>query len=145
MSEPLTPHAAVLLGEDPFVPGNTLKDRRGRFIIMKLAREYVVDFDLVRACARAGLKWKEAKFAERDPAFISLVQELVDCVDPDAVMERQQILMALKREAFTADKSSDRIKALNDLARLMGMELPTKSQLEVNAPSINLTVVKKDE
>jgi hypothetical protein len=145
MSEPITPEAAALMGQDPFVEATKPKDRVRAFKLMKLAREYVVDFDLLQATARAGLEWKDTKMALRDPFFVALVREIVEMSDPDAIIQRNELLSALKREAFQASKPSDRINALNSLARLTGMELPTKQQLEISAPSINLTVVKKDE
>lgn len=136
----ITPEQALLIGEAPLVVDD-IRDARKRLRLTRLAREYVVDFSLVKACARAGLEWNQVKSAEREPFFIALVQELIETIDPDIIMSRQELLMEMKRIAFRAPKDADRLKALNDLARLLGMELPDPSKAEAaSVPSINLVV-----
>ena len=122
----------------------TVADKRKTLRLTRLAKEYVVDFDLVKACARADLDWNQVKHAERDPFFIGYVQELVDTIDPDSVASRQEILMGLKKEATTAGKPSDRIKAWTELARLMGMELKEDSGPAVPVINVTLNGVKTE-
>ena len=45
----------------------------------------------------------------------------------------------LKKEACTASKAGDRISAINSLARLTGMELPTVDK-QSSTPVINITL-----
>lgn len=140
----MTPDEAVMLGYEPLVgptKRETITDARRRLRMTRLAKEYVIDFNLPKACARADLDWNDVKHAERDAFFISYVQELIEQIDPDIVMTRQEILMALKKEAFGAGKSADRIRALNVLAELTGMTLPDPSKDKSNLPpTINLTI-----
>ena len=140
----MTPEEAVMLGYEPIVGPSkreTAQTARLRLRMTRLAKEYVIDFNLPKACARAGLEWDDVKHAERDAYFICYVQELIEQIDPDIVMTRQEILMALKREAFGAGKSADRIRALNVLAELTGMGLPDPSKDKSNQPpTINLTI-----
>lgn len=142
MADPRTPEEADLLGEEPFIRATTLKDKKRVFIMERLAREYLVDFNLHRACARADLKWSDCKFAERDPFFIRLVHDLVEVVDADTIITRQEILMGLKREAAGARDSKDRIKALGELARLLGLELPQRHEIKNTGPVINLNLTQ---
>lgn len=116
---------------------------RKEWVALRLAKEYVVDFDLLNAAARADIEPQRAKTLFKEPIFIKTVQEIIDLIDPDAVATRGEILMALKKEAynFGPDGSSgSRISALKELARLMGMELPTKQDININAPVINLVL-----
>lgn len=136
----VTPDQALAFGMEPLVVEN-VRESRKRVRLTRLAKEYVVDFSLTKACARAGLEWKDVKTAEREPFFIAMVQELIETIDPDIVISRQELLMEMKRIAFRAPKEADRLKALNDLARLLGMELPDPSKAEAaSVPSINLVV-----
>lgn len=132
-----------MFDEDPLEvhdEGNIL-DRRRALRISRVAKEYVIDFDLVKAVARAGCDWQQCKRLEKDPTFISLVQELVETIDPDVVISRQQLLMQVKKEAFNpANKGSERINALTLLAKLLGMELPTSSKGHTGAPILNITL-----
>jgi hypothetical protein len=139
MADVLTLEHALMVGEEPLIVED-VREARKRLRLTRLAKEYVVDFSLVRACARAGLEWRDVRYAEREPFFIAIVQELVETIDPDLVMSRQEVLMAVKRIAFTATKDTDRLKALNDLARLLGMELPDPNKAQQAVPSINLTI-----
>lgn len=138
----IPPHVALMLGEEPLMKRETMRDKRKELRLTRLAKQYIIDFDITKACARAGLEWSDVKHAEREPFFIALVQELLETIEPDLVMSRQEVLMAFKREAFTAAKGSERIKALEHLARLLGMELPDPSKKSSDSapPTINITL-----
>lgn len=133
-------YKAAVQNEQPLLPRQTMFHARRRMRIAKLAREYITDFNLVHATARAGLDWDETKDMERDPDFICTVSELIEAIDGDTVSERKEILVALKREAFTAAKPADRIKALELLAKLQGMELPQEHDVTVRQPILNVTL-----
>ena len=139
--EPLTPEGALVHHMVPLesLAEMSFPEQRKHTRLARLAREYLVDFDLVRACARAGLDWEKVKKAERDPLFITMVQDLVECMRPEDVVSRQEVLQMLKKEACTASKASDRISAINSLARLTGMELPTVDK-QSSTPIINITL-----
>lgn len=120
-----------------------IKQKRDRWAIMRLAREYVVDFDLRKAAARAEMPLPRAVQLERSDLFCVAIQELIDTIEPEAVATRTEILMALKKEAFDNGPNSSataRIAALKELARLMGMDLPTKHEINAGQPVINLTI-----
>lgn len=142
----ISPGTALMLGEEPLMKRETMRDKRKELRLTRLAKQYVIDFDVVKACARAGLEWSDVKHAEREPFFISLVQELIETIEPDIVMSRQEVLMAFKREAFTAAKGSERIKALEHLARLLGMELPDPNKKDGSnvPPTINITLTTSE-
>jgi hypothetical protein len=141
-----SPEVAMDLGQEPLMPSkrHTLRCKRRELRLSRLAKQYIIDYNLPKACARADLDWKDVKDAERDPFFIQLVQELVETIDPDLVMSRQEVLMAFKKEAFHGDKSASRIKALECLARLMGMELPDPNSKDTSSlpPTINITLTQ---
>lgn len=138
--EPLTVEGALFAGLPP-LRSLPEKDARKHFRLLRLAREYLVDFDLVRASARAGLEWDVVRGAERDAIFITMVRGLMEDMKPEDVVSRVEILNMLKREAATATKASDRINAINHLARLAGMELPDPSKDKgTSAPVINITL-----
>jgi hypothetical protein len=69
-----------------------------------------------------------------------MVRDLLDCMPPEAVITRAEILQMLKREACTAGKASDRINAIAQLARLGGMELGDGKDASKQAPTINITL-----
>jgi hypothetical protein len=138
--EPLTVEGALFAGISP-LKDLPEKDARKHFRLLRLAREYLVDFDLPRACARADIDWDLVKGAERDKLFITLVRGLMEEMKPEDVISRAEILNMLKREATTASKATDRINAMNHLARLAGMELQQEDKSGRNAtPVINLTL-----
>lgn len=133
--EPLTVEGALFAGLPPLrdLPPDAQEHHR----MLRLAREYLVDFDLAHACARAALDWNLVKGAERDAKFITLCRMLLEEMKPDEVVTRAEVLMMLKREATTASKASDRITAINHLARLAGMELQ-EDKKGGGAPVINI-------
>lgn len=135
-----------MFDEDPLVVHDeeNINDKRRNLRISKVAKEYIIDFDLVKAVARAGCDWNLCKRLEKDPTFIATVQELIDTIDPDIVVSRQQLLMQLKREAYDpANRGSERIAALGMLAKLLGMELQTDSAKAANAaPVVNITLTQ---
>lgn len=126
-------------GDVPFVSSRkqTMTNMRRRVVLARLAKEYVIDFNLVQACARADLDWEDARHAEREPFFLALVRELMDSMSPADVVTRQEILLNLKREAQTAGKSSDRIRAWTELAELTGMKLPAEEK-QSTIPDIHI-------
>lgn len=142
----LTPRQAHRMGESPLVGSRreTLRDARRKLRLTRLAKQFVIDFDIMNACARADLDWEDVKDAERDPFFISLVQELVETIDPDIVVSRQEILLGLKREALHADKAAARVNAWGKLATLTGMELPDPKKKDAASapPTINITLTQ---
>ena len=140
------PDHALMVGHAPLEGSRkeTMRDKRKQLRLTRLAKQYIIDFSLPKACARADLDWADVKHAERDPFFIALVQELIETIEPDIVMSRQELLMRLKHEAFHGEKSSSRINALNSLAKLLGMELPDPSKKDASSlpPTINITLTQ---
>jgi hypothetical protein len=140
----VSPDVARMMGEEPFVSSRreTMRDKRKQIRLTRLAKQYVIDFDLTQACARADLDWDDAKDALREPFFVSLVQELLEQIEPDLIVSRQEVLQGLKREALHADKAATRVSAWNSLAKLMGMELPDPSKKDGSntPPTINITL-----
>lgn len=136
----LTAEEAVQQGESPFLTTRrqTITSMRKRLLMCRLAKEYIVDFNIVQACARADLDWEDVRHAERDPFFLALVRELIDTISPADVVSRQEVLMNLKREAQTAGKSSDRIRAWTELAELTGMKLPKEEDKKSTIPDIHI-------
>lgn len=126
------------------------KQQRDIWAAMELANNYVIDFNLVNAATRCGMDIERAKALEKTQHFICAVQEIVETIEPELVIMRSEVLMGLKKEAFNYDagsSSASRIKALTELARLLGMDLPTKHQVDINNPVINLTITppRKEE
>lgn len=121
----------------------TVRDQRKAWATLRLAREYLVDFNIKNAAARAEMVLSTAKEMEQSDLFIVTVQELIEAIDPEVVITRSEVLMALKREAFNTSveaSPTSRISALKELARLSGMDLPSKHELALNGPVINLTL-----
>ena len=139
--EPMTIEGALMVGKTPLqkLAEMPFNQQRKHVTLARLAREYLLDFDLPRACARSGLEWAGIRGAERDPLFITMVRDLVEQMKPEEVVTRQEILQMLKKEACTASKAGDRISAINSLARLTGMELPTVDK-QSSTPVINITL-----
>lgn len=134
--------ATTLLIQGRDKKANVLQQRRA-WAILRLAKEYLIDFNIRNAAARAEMDVGQAKLYEKEDLFITTVQELIEAIDPEVVITRSEVLMALKREAFNTSVEAtpmSRIAALRELAKLTGMELPTKHELNLNAPIINLTL-----
>lgn len=112
--------------------------------LVLLAKQYFVDFDERAAAKRSRISLEEASIIMDDPRFMMQLQEYIETVDQDDIITRNEILAALKKEAFSmrADSTSaSRITALRELAKLLGMELPSKSELQIaGTPVINLTL-----
>ncbi len=138
--EALTVEGALFAGEQPLRSRTDLKIAVHHTRMLRLAREYMVDYDLARAAARANIPWDDAKFAQRDPVFITLQRLLVEELRPEDVITRAEILEMLKREATTAAKSTDRINAMNHLARIAGLDESIKEAGKNGAPVINITL-----
>ena len=139
--EPMTVEGALMVGKIPLqaLAEMPFNKQRKHVVLARLAREYLLDFDLPRACARAGFEWGRVKGAGRDPLFITMVRDLVEQMKPEEVVTRQEILQMMKQEACTASKASDRIAAIAHLARLTGMELPAEDKTK-GPPTINITL-----
>lgn len=121
--------------------GNTNPAKmRHEWEVQRLARDYVIDFDLERAAVRCNIDIDQAKRYYEEPVFANTVRDIIDMIEPETVVARNEILMGLKAIAFGPGKNADKINALKELARLTGMDLPTKHQHEVNAPVIKLTL-----
>ena len=109
--------------------------------VMMIAREYLVDYDLVRAAARAGIDWSMVRCLERDPTFIIALDMLRRELKPEEIITRAEVIEMLKREACTATKSRDRIAAAKELARIAGFTLSDEGAgVKNSAPVINITL-----
>lgn len=137
----LITHASQLVpGQEP--PGTTMLHRRKAWAILRLVREYVIDFNLENAAMRCEMEYAEAKKLEREALFQSSLQEHIETLSAEDVISRQEILMALKREAFNTGPSGSaatRIAALKELARLLNME-PEQKNAAGGTPIININL-----
>ena len=101
------------------------------------AKEYCVDYDQVKAAIRCGfakayandyaVKWMEEPFVQKEIKRIESTVDATNC--PNDEEARSIIKAALFREAnFTGTGSSHsaRISALVSLAKIHGLEAPTK-------------------
>lgn len=143
--EPMTPEGALMVHQPPLLVPPSIK-AADRVVYMRrltrLAREYLVDYDLMRASARADIPWELVRQAERDPVFIVLVQQMQEELKPEEIITRQEVLLMLKREAYTAAKSRDRVAAMQVLAKVAGFteaEDDKTAGSRGGAPIINLT------
>lgn len=139
--EPSTIEGALMLNREPLLREDdpTIKQRRVG-LLARLAQEYIIDFDMPRAAARAGIDWEEIRTAGREPTFIVMMRDLIENMRAVDVIKREEVLLALKHEALTAPKSSERTTALLGLAKLLGMELPDPEKKAGGAPVINITL-----
>jgi len=144
----LTPEGALMRGEPPLLEVPRDMDGVERVVYMKrlcrLSREYLIDYDLVRACARAGIEWELVKGAERDPVFVVLVQQMQEELTPEQVVTRTEVLVMLEREACTSAKARDRISAMKALAHIAGFTNgdDSGSRSDQGAPVINVTLTQ---
>lgn len=119
--EPHTPEGAMMLNQPPLLDVGRGVDR---VVFMRrclaVAREYVKDYDLLRASARCGEAWDNCRYLERDPVFIGAVRAIQEEMTPEEIVSRAELLTMLKREATTAAKSRDRIQAMKTLAHIAG-------------------------
>lgn len=150
-TEAMTPEVALIEGSPPLrdIGDESLPRIQRHTILARLCREYLLDFDMVAAAARAGLQWDDVRGAQRDPLFITMVREMMESLPPEQVVSRTEVLMMLKREATTAPKASERIAAIERLAKLAGLELKDDNS-KGGAPTLNVflngntVVVEKD-
>jgi hypothetical protein len=136
-----TPEGALLHGAEPLLDCGRGVDkvvfmRR----ILKLAREYVVDYDLVRASARAGIPWDLCRYLERDASFITAVDMISRELTPEEIITRAEVLNMLKREASTASKARDRVSAIKVLATVAGFTKDDEANERGHVPVINITL-----
>lgn len=119
--EPHTPEGAMMLNQQPFFDCGRGVDR---LVFMRrvlaVAREYVKDYDLVRAVARSNQSWEACRYLERDLVFIGAVKAIQEELTPEEIVTRGELLTMLKREATTAAKARDRIQAMKTLAHIAG-------------------------
>lgn len=91
----------------------------------RLAKEYFVDFNIEMAALRCGMDPSEGIRIWESQLFQLQLVELVDLLDPDTIMTRNEILVQLKKEAFNTTprdaNSATRIAALKELAKLLGI------------------------
>jgi hypothetical protein len=132
-------HGTKKSGRMPLLKKRSVRDLREEFRLTRLAREYIIDFNLVNAAARADIAWNLARKAERNRFFIQITHELLEQMPHDKVITKQEILQGLKKEATGAMNATDRINAYKALAKLTGMETPQESN-DNKAPIINLTL-----
>lgn len=139
--EPKTPEGALMLNQPPFLDCGRGVDR---VVFMRrclaVAREYVKDYDLMRASARAGIEWELCRYLERDPVFIGAVNAIQEELTPEEVVNRSELLTMLKREATTAAKARDRIQAMKELARIAGFTLGEDGPSRGGQPIININL-----
>lgn len=136
-----TPEGALLHGMPPLIDCGKDIDRVAfTRMVLRLAREYVVDYDLVRSCARAGLEWELVRYVERDPTFITAVDMISRELTPEEIITRSEALSLLKREATTAAKARDRIAAIKVLATVAGFTKDDEASNKSTAPVINITL-----
>lgn len=140
--EPMTPEGALMLNQPPLLDCGRGVDkvvfmRR----VLAVAREYVKDYDLMRAAARCGEHWDNCRYLERDPVFIGAVRAIQEELTPEEVINRTELLNMLKREATTAAKARDRIQAMKTLAHIAGFAQEDGGRGPNNgAPVINITL-----
>ena len=136
-----TPEGALLHSQPPLIDCGKHMDRVAfTRLVLRVAREYVVDYDLVRACARAGVEWELCRHFERDGTFITAVDMISRELTPEEIITRAEALSLLKREAPTAAKARDRIAAIKVLAQVAGFTKDDEASDKSTAPVINITL-----
>ena len=136
-----TPEGALLHGAAPLIDCGKDVDRVAfTRMVMRIAREYVVDYDLVRASARAGIEWDLVRYLERDPTFITAVDMIRRELTPEEIVTRAEVMDMLKREATTASKARDRVAAMKELAKIAGFTKDDEADQRNHAPVINITL-----
>lgn len=140
-TDPMTPEGALLTAQPPLIDCGKHMDRVAfTRVVLRVAREYVVDYDLVRACARAGLEWELCRHFERDTTFITAVDMIRRELTPEEIVTRAEVMDMLKREATTASKARDRVSALKELAKIAGFTKDDEAADRNGAPVINITL-----
>lgn len=140
--EPMTPEGALLQNLPPLLDCGRGMDK---VIFMRrvlaIAREYIKDYDLLRAVARSGEGWEWSRFLERDPVFIGAVRAIQEELTPEEIVSRAELLTMLKREATTAAKARDRIAAAKVLATIAGFAADEGGRgANGGAPTININL-----
>lgn len=104
-----------------------MKLRRDRFVY-----EYIKDFNGAAAIRRMGYLSKQPQIRASEWMAEPYVQwklgQMLAKLDEKAIVTRTEILMGLKKEAFSDDvpfsaNASTRISALRALAKILGMEI----------------------
>lgn len=140
-SEPMTPEGAMFLAQAPLIDCGKHMDRVAfTRLVLRVAREYVVDYDLVRACARAGVEWELCRHFERDTTFITAVDMMRRELTPEEIITRAEVMGMLKREAATASKARDRVAAMKELAKIAGFTKDEEADPRGHVPVINITL-----
>ncbi len=136
-----TPEAAIMHGAPPYLDCGKGVDRVVFMTrVMSVATEYLKDYDLVAAAARAGEHWEHCRYLKRDPVFIRAVRHLQEKLTPEEIITRAELLNMLKHEASSAGKASDRIAAAKTLASIAGFVDEERGKAANNAPTINITL-----
>lgn len=119
--------------EDNFVNFDHLQTRT-KLLRKKFVNEYLKDFNASRALLRMGYKY-DLKVANAyagkwmGEAYTQyLIAEAMEKMDEQAIVDRKEVLLGLKREAHAPDvpfssNASTRISALRSLAKILGMEI----------------------
>lgn len=124
-----------------------LQQRNHHVEVVRLSAEYVRDFNLELAAARANVSLDDAKAMYKSHHFAVALQEQMEWADPEDIMPRGELLMRLKLEAVSPyNQGATRVRALQELAKLLGYDQnPGREGPVMPAPpSITINLTSKD-
>lgn len=126
--------------------------KQERSLRQRFVEEYLADYDAVGAAIRLG--YQEA-FAQQyakqfltEPYTLKLIKEREAefGILTEEDQHRKKIVAGLYREAYSRFNSgSARVAALTQLAKIIGIEAPVKTELKVEAEQQDLSNLSIDE
>lgn len=126
--------------------------KQERTLRQRFVEEYLADYDAIAAAIRLG--YQEA-FAQQyakqflsEPYTLRLIKEKEAefGILTEEDQHRRKIVAGLYREAYNRfNTGSARVAALTQLAKIMGIEAPVKTELKVEAEQQDLSNLSMDE
>lgn len=126
--------------------------KQERVLRQRFVEEYLIDYDPLAAAIRLG--YQEAFADQYAKRFMRETYTLKRIAEREAEMgilteedqHRKKIVAGLYREAHSRFNSgSARVAALTQLAKIIGIEAPVKTELKVEAEQQDLSALSMDE
>lgn len=126
--------------------------KQERTLRQRFVEEYLADYDPVAAAIRLGYQeafaQQYAKQFLREPYTLRLIKEKEAefGILTEEDQHRRKIVAGLYREAYSRFNSgSARVAALTQLAKIIGIEAPVKTELKVEAEQQDLSNLSVEE
>ena len=126
--------------------------KQERTLRQRFVEEYLADYDAIAAAIRLGYQEAFARqYAKQflaEPYTLKLIKEKEAefGILTEEDQHRKRIVAGLYREAYNRSNSgSARVAALTQLAKIIGIEAPVKTELKVEAEQQDLSNLSMEE